>query len=261
MPRITVAEALGELAQIDQRLATKQQLIESFLVRDAALHDPLRNEGGTLSALAQEKAGLAALRERKVLLSRAIQTINAQTTLTFKDITRSIADWMAWKRDVLPTRTKFLQQLRGWIMWARSVPRTKAGAVVAQIDEKSLLEEIELLEEVQGWLQGQLNLKNAILTLDVPEPIGRTPLEERSGELTRRGMVQPLVSVVLTGLRDLTLKISVIKTLRELTGLGLAEAKLLSERCPAAVKTHLSRADAEVYRQQLEAAGGVVSLQ
>jgi large subunit ribosomal protein L7/L12 len=55
-------------------------------------------------------------------------------------------------------------------------------------------------------------------------------------------------------------KISVIKAVRELTGLGLKEAKDLVERAPTPVKESLSKADAEEAKQKLHAAGAAVSL-
>src|ERR671915_956627 len=50
-------------------------------------------------------------------------------------------------------------------------------------------------------------------------------------------------------------KIQVIKVVRELTGLGLKEAKDLVDGAPKPVKEAIPKADAEALRQQLDAAG------
>ena len=55
-------------------------------------------------------------------------------------------------------------------------------------------------------------------------------------------------------------KIQVIKVVRELTGLGLKEAKDLVDGIPGTVKEGLSKADAESMKNKLEEAGAAVTL-
>ena len=55
-------------------------------------------------------------------------------------------------------------------------------------------------------------------------------------------------------------KVQVIKAVREITGLGLKEAKDLVEAAPKAVKEGLSKADAEAAKKKLEDAGAKVEL-
>ena len=55
-------------------------------------------------------------------------------------------------------------------------------------------------------------------------------------------------------------KINVIKVVRELTGLGLKEAKDLVDGAPKTVKEGLAKADAEAMKKKLEEAGAKVSL-
>ena len=55
-------------------------------------------------------------------------------------------------------------------------------------------------------------------------------------------------------------KIQVIKVLREVTGLGLKEAKDITDKVPANVKEGVKKADAEEMKAKLEAAGAVVEL-
>ena len=56
-------------------------------------------------------------------------------------------------------------------------------------------------------------------------------------------------------------KINVIKGVREVTTLGLKEAKDLVEGAPQAVKEGISKEDAEQVKVKLEAAGAVVAVQ
>jgi large subunit ribosomal protein L7/L12 len=55
-------------------------------------------------------------------------------------------------------------------------------------------------------------------------------------------------------------KVNVIKAVRELTGLGLKEAKDLVDGAPKAVKEAIAKADAEAAKKKLEEAGAKVEL-
>ncbi|ANU64094.1 MULTISPECIES: 50S ribosomal protein L7/L12 [Muribaculum] len=55
-------------------------------------------------------------------------------------------------------------------------------------------------------------------------------------------------------------KLAVVKLVKELTGLGLKEAKELVDGAPGVVKEGLSKADAEGLKKQLEEAGAEVEL-
>ena len=65
-------------------------------------------------------------------------------------------------------------------------------------------------------------------------------------------------SVVLTAAGDK--KINVIKVVREITGLGLKEAKDLVEGAPKSVKDGVPKADADKLKAKLEAEGAKVEL-
>jgi large subunit ribosomal protein L7/L12 len=64
--------------------------------------------------------------------------------------------------------------------------------------------------------------------------------------------------VILSSIGDK--KVNVIKAVREITGLGLKEAKDLVEAAPKAVKEGASKADAAAAKAKLEEAGAVVEL-
>ncbi len=65
-------------------------------------------------------------------------------------------------------------------------------------------------------------------------------------------------NVILTGAGDK--KIPVIKVVREITGLGLKEAKELVDAAPKAVKEKVGKEEAEKIKKQLEEAGAAVEL-
>ena len=64
--------------------------------------------------------------------------------------------------------------------------------------------------------------------------------------------------VVLTGFGDK--KLNVIKAIREITGLGLKEAKDMVEGCPKAVKEGVSKDEADKIKAALEEVGATVEV-
>ena len=77
---------------------------------------------------------------------------------------------------------------------------------------------------------------------------GAAPAEEEKDEFT----------VVLSAVGDK--KIQVIKAVRAITNLGLAEAKALVDGAPKEVKTGVAKAEAEEIKKKLEEAGATVEL-
>jgi len=55
-------------------------------------------------------------------------------------------------------------------------------------------------------------------------------------------------------------KIAVIKVIKDITGLGLKEAKDLVDAAPKVIKENVPKADAEKYKEMIEQAGGGVNL-
>ncbi|MDO8954842.1 MAG: 50S ribosomal protein L7/L12 [Gammaproteobacteria bacterium] len=67
-------------------------------------------------------------------------------------------------------------------------------------------------------------------------------------------------SVILEGINDPTVKVNVIKCVRELTGLGLKEAKDAVEGAPHTLKEGVAKKEAEEMKAKIEAAGGKAKL-
>lgn len=112
---------------------------------------------------------------------------------------------------------------------------------------------------------------NAIAELSVKEVVELiTAMEEKFGVSAAAATVavaagpaavveeQTEFTVMLSSVGDK--KVNVIKAVRELTGLGLKEAKDLVEAAPKAVKEGVSKADAEAAKAKLEEAGAVVEV-
>src|SRR5713101_362832 len=124
----------------------------------------------------------------------------------------------------------------------------------------------EKMEEIVATLSGLTILEIADLVKKLEERWGvsaAAPVVVAGGGAA--AAAQPAAApekdafdVVLTGAGEK--KIQVIKVVRELTSLGLKEAKDLVDGAPKAVKEGVAKAEAEEMKKKLEAAGGAVEL-
>jgi len=78
------------------------------------------------------------------------------------------------------------------------------------------------------------------------------------GEASAAAEEKTEFDVILTGFGDN--KIKVIKVVREITGLGLKEAKALVEEAPKALKEAVSQEDADKIKAQVEEQGGTAEI-
>ena len=118
--------------------------------------------------------------------------------------------------------------------------------VTAMIEEVKALTVLELSELVHA-LEEEFGVSAAAMA--APAAGGAAPAAEEKTEF----------DVVLAGF-DAAAKIKVIKVVREITGLGLAEAKAVVEGAPKPLKEGLSKEDAEAMKAKVEEAGGKVEL-
>ena len=68
------------------------------------------------------------------------------------------------------------------------------------------------------------------------------------------------VDIILTKVADVTKKIAVIKIVREITGLGLKEAKDVVDQAPKVVKAGVMREEADAMKVKLESAGATIEM-
>ena len=119
--------------------------------------------------------------------------------------------------------------------------------ITALIEEVKALTVLELSELVHA-LEDEFGVSAAA---PVAVAAAAAPAAEAAAEKTE-------FDVVLASFGDE--KIKVIKAVREITGLGLAEAKAAVEAAPKAIKEGVSKDEAEELKKKLEEAGGGGSL-
>ena len=119
--------------------------------------------------------------------------------------------------------------------------------VTAMIEEVKALTVLELSELVHA-LEEEFGVSAAAAAVAAGPAAGAAPAAEEKTEF----------DVVMTDFG--AEKIKVIKEVRAITGLGLAEAKALVEGVPAKVKEGASKEEAEEIKAKLEAIGAKVEL-
>ena len=119
--------------------------------------------------------------------------------------------------------------------------------ITALIEEVKALTVLELSELVKA-LEEEFGVSAAAMAAPAAGGAAAEAVEEK-----------PEFDVVLAGF-DAAAKIKVIKAVREITGLGLAEAKAAVEGAPKTLKEAVSKDEAEEMKKKLEEAGGKVEL-
>ncbi len=127
---------------------------------------------------------------------------------------------------------------------------TKVEQIAEQLDQLTLLEAAQLSKVLQEKWGVSAAAPMAVTAIPgVPGAgAGPAPAEEEKTEF----------DVILTGAGDK--KIQVIKVVRELTGLGLKEAKAVADEAPKPVKEKISKAEAEEMKKKLEEVGAAVEI-
>lgn len=143
------------------------------------------------------------------------------------------------------------EEVKEMVVEAKSEGKGNGSARVASIVESvgqlSVLELVELVKTLENKFGVSAAAPVMQAAAAVPAAAAKVEAEEKTE-----------FSVILTGFGDK--KIQVIKVVRELTGLGLKEAKDLVDGVPKSVKEGISKAEAEDMKKKLEEAGATIEV-
>ncbi len=128
---------------------------------------------------------------------------------------------------------------------------SEVNATVKEIGDKIVALSLLQAKELSDYLKNTYGLEAAAAAAVMAAPAGGAAAGEAAVEKTE-------FDVVLESAGEK--KIGVIKVVRAITGLGLAEAKALVDGAPKTVKEAVNKADSEKWKKELEEAGGKVSL-
>lgn len=186
--KTTITEALQEIKTIGNRLGKKRASLAPYIARDRRVIDPMGNTpGGSEAFIKSERQAIHDLEERIVSIRTAIQVSNLSSPLTVGGVTRKVAEWLNWRKEIAPESKAFVTSLSHNINSFRNEVQKKGGKtvfanavqvnegtspndppqMVINIDEKALLAEQDLMETILGELDGKLSLFNATTTIEV----------------------------------------------------------------------------------------------
>lgn len=123
----------------------------------------------------------------------------------------------------------------------------KFTKIIEEIEKLSVLELAELVKD----LEEKFGVKAQAAV--VAAPAGGAPASDAGAAAEKSAY-----TVMLAAVGDQ--KIAVIKAVRDITGLGLKEAKDLVDAAPKAIKENVSKEDAETIKKTLTEAGATVEL-
>jgi len=123
----------------------------------------------------------------------------------------------------------------------------KMDKIIKEIETLSVLE----LSDLVKALEEKFGVKAQATAIAAPTVGGGAGEASAAAE-------KSAFDVVLTAVGDQ--KIAVIKVVKEITGLGLKEAKDLVDAAPKPVKTGVAKEEAETLKKQLEEAGATIEL-
>lgn len=120
----------------------------------------------------------------------------------------------------------------------------KFKALVEQVEKMSVLD----LSELVKVLEEKFGVSASAPAMMMAAPAAGAAAVEEKTEFN--------VELTETGAN----KINVIKAVKEITGLGLADAKAIVDAAPKMIKEGVKKEDAEVMKKKIEDAGGKVTL-
>jgi len=126
---------------------------------------------------------------------------------------------------------------------------SKVEQIAAELDQLTLLEAAQLSK----MLQDKWGVSAA-----APLAVAAMPGGAAGGSAAAVEEEKTEFDVMLLGAGDK--KIQVIKVVRELTGLGLKEAKAVVDEAPKPVKEKVAKAEAEDIKKKLEEVGATVAI-
>ena len=119
--------------------------------------------------------------------------------------------------------------------------------IVEAIKNMTVLELVDLINTIKE----EFGVSDMPVVTAAPATVAGAPAQAQAEEKTEFDVILAEIG---------SNKIQVIKAVREITGLGLKEAKELVESAPKPVKTGISKDEAEEIKKKLEAAGAKVEI-
>lgn len=179
MAKMTITEALSEVNLIKKKVVAARDVVKTNLARPKHVKDPFEKDGGTAAVIDRQVQSIYDLTARLERIRGAVSSANLANTITVGEQTKTIFDWLTWKREVAEdqksfvgfvyTQTKNLldNAARNPQAWKDEEGKTHLVELQSNVDLGAWLRKQEIVVEMVERLDGLLSLKNATITVEV----------------------------------------------------------------------------------------------
>lgn len=176
----TITEALAEVKLINNKIAKQREWVQGNLLRQKHMPDPMAAKGGTKTVILQELQSIEDLEKRLAHIRIAIMQANLSNRAEVMGVTKSIYEWLVWKKEVAPLKKIFLNNI--YTSTKVELERfNRNPQYYRNVDaDKNILVELETnvdymeyaskgatVGEILDKLDGVLSLKNSTITITV----------------------------------------------------------------------------------------------
>lgn len=177
--KLTITEALSEVNLIKKKIEAKQTFIKSNMFSYNHLKDPYASEGGIAKKITSELQSLKDLQTRLEKIRAKISEANLHETLTVGETTKTVMEWLAWKREISASQTQFVNFMLSSIkseldrygktpqVFKDDAGNNHLAEITPNIDIPAWQREQENLMTINEVLDGKLSLKNATMMIDI----------------------------------------------------------------------------------------------
>lgn len=179
MEKITITEALSEVNLIKKKITAKQAKITGSLTRFENQKDPYESDGGSTKMITSESQALNDLGRRLIKIRAEISRVNLENEITLGEETKSIHDWLVWKRELATASINFVKTVYTAVknnmdsisrqpqVFKDDTGTTHLAKLISNIDYAEWIKLDEKLNEKLDILDGKLSLKNATILINV----------------------------------------------------------------------------------------------
>jgi hypothetical protein len=179
MEKMTIAEALSEVKLMEKKLEKKHLFVLANLSRFDHIKDTFEKDGGATKALNSELQSINDLNKRLERIRASIAKANLDTNVTVGEDTRSLHEWITWKREIAPRHIKFIDaihtSLKTRIDKETNNPtafkdeeknQVKLAQLVTHLSYQDFIKQSEKLHDLLQTVDGKLSLKNATIVIE-----------------------------------------------------------------------------------------------
>lgn len=163
MPALSITRALAEIALQKEQIVREINFVKEHVSLPANRIDPLANDGGSQKVLQSKMQSIRDKADYVGRLRRAIAHSNAETTVEVDYITKTVEEWLIWKRDIYP----LLLQATSSVSTTLTRSQLSKEEVINFLSPDEAFENLRELQNIYNRLDAALSESNAVTKVNV----------------------------------------------------------------------------------------------